>query len=71
MTVFVITSAFDYEGEIPSGVAASLEMAKAIGSERAENDGYCPATDWAKLDDRWELSNGSSQIVIREEEVQT
>jgi len=70
--VFVLTSAFDYEGETAFGAFASLSLAQAAAQERAITAGYEPG-DWVYLgggDARWELQFGSQQWVIREEEVQ-
>lgn len=69
MTVFVLTSAFDCEGESPSGVCVSLELAKALAEKNAKELGYEPA-EWATVREQLELQCGSTQWVIREEEVQ-
>jgi hypothetical protein len=70
MNVFVITQAYDCEGECPIGVAASLETAKAIATQNAVKCGYSPG-EWATTrSGAHELQFGSTQYVIREEQVQ-
>lgn len=69
MTVFVLTSAFDYEGESPIGVCASLELAKAWAEKKAKELGY-ESAEWVTVREQLELQCGSTQWVIREEEVQ-
>lgn len=69
MTVFVLTSAFDYEGESPIGVCASVEFAKAWAEKNAKALGY-ESAEWATVREQLELQCGSTQWVIREEEVQ-
>jgi len=66
--VFVLTSAFDYEGESPIGVYASLQLAQSAAEKLASERGY-GATEWSSKDGFWQLPFGSTQWNIREEEV--
>ena len=68
MKVFVLTTAFDYEGESAIGVYATLELAKADAERRSKDCGQ-EGGEWTTVRDQIELQFGSSQWVIREEEV--
>ena len=69
MSVFVLTRAYDYEGESPVGVFASAALAKVQAEKQADEFGYSRG-NWSTVENRIELDCGSTQWVIREEQVQ-
>ena len=68
MRVFVITRAFDYEGESPIAVAGNLKLSKEIAEKEAIVDGYENGI-WEESSGAIKLQFGATQYVIREEEV--
>ena len=69
--VYVLTSAFDCEGEQPIGVHASLPFAKQAAEKMADACGFTGGGWVQKSRDVWELQYGSNQWVVRRELVRT
>lgn len=65
MKVFVITRAYDYEGESPVDVAASCELAMRIAEKDAASSGY-EGGAWKDILGSPKLDFGSVQWIIRE-----
>ena len=69
--VFVLSSAFDCEGESPIGVFATPTLAKKTAEARAEELGW-PIVRWMQdAGFSWECRYGGSSFIIREELVRT
>ncbi len=65
--VYVVTSAFDYEGEKPIGLYSSLHWAQVAARNAAEQSG-CDGGQWVQKSERmWELSFGATQFIVRQE----
>jgi hypothetical protein len=64
VTVFVLTSGFDYEGESPVGVYASLNM--AMEAAEAKVTDCWPGAEWTELPTGgFEYRFGSSTYTVR------
>jgi hypothetical protein len=69
VTVFVLTSGFDYEGESPVGVYASMELAKQAAEQKSQWIECEFGVEWNDKDGESEFRFGSSYYTVREEVV--
>lgn len=69
--VYVLTSAFDMEGESPLAVFGTLEKAQAAAELIATSYGW-ERFEWMGMAvEAWQMSNGgSSSFIIRKEVIQ-
>ena len=69
MSVFVLTQAFDYEGESPVGVYARFDDAMFVAQRKATDYGYESAALKQVSGGQWEIRCGSTQWIVRTEKV--